>query len=57
MREKVELMSLVIKKYCVPTFLEIFTNSDAFVNGYKAIESKAVNFGKSLIEEYDRQKK
>ena len=36
MREKVHLMSLVIKKYCVPTFLEIFTNSDAFVNGYKA---------------------
>lgn len=27
------------------------------VGGYKAVENAAVNLGKSLIEEYDRQKK
>lgn len=26
------------------------------VGGYKAVENAAVNLGKSLIEEYDRQK-
>lgn len=29
----------------------------AAVGAYKAVETSAVNFGKSLIEEYDRQKK
>jgi hypothetical protein len=29
-------MTLVFKKYFVPTFLEIFDDSDSFVNGYKA---------------------
>lgn len=27
------------------------------VGGYKAVENAAVNLGKSLVEEYDRQKK
>lgn len=29
---------------------------NAAVGAYKKVESSAVNFGKSLIEEYDRQK-
>lgn len=29
---------------------------NAAVGGYKAIENKAVEFGHSLVEEYDRQK-
>lgn len=30
---------------------------NAAVGGYKAIENKAVEFGHSLVEEYDRQKR
>ena len=29
-------MSLAFKKYCVPTFLEVFVDSTSFITDYKA---------------------